>query len=288
MAIQRLFPSSRALIWAFSIASLMPLMVGGAAAVAQTAKAGNEVPLSNRSSLSQVNLSGNGMQGGAPKRRFGGGSRDACSPGPQSLAMISPADNVTVTTAAQPSFMLWVTESKNERDLEFVLRDSDDLEVYSKMLKLSDEAGVVTLDMSQLEDAPSLTKGEDYYVYLSWVCDLNDRSKDIVVEGQLSPVDFDQWVTQHSRLQASGTELQTSDPFFQIEQSVEVGLWHDAMVQLNRLRQDGTTSAIRQQAQQRWEELLEADDGLNVIADETRNVVTTPLAIADIQEFDLY
>ncbi len=292
MSIQQLFRSSRSLLLAASIASLMPLMLGGAAAIAQTAQSTSDVkPLSNQlGKLPQGNMSG---KKGAPSRRFGGGSRiqNVCAVGPQAMAMISPADNVTVTTSDQPSLMLWVNESKQERNLEFAILDGngdDGQDVYRKMLKLSDKAGLVTLDMSELEDAPRLSKGEDYYIYLSLVCDANDRSKDMVVEGQLSSVDFDLWVAQRQpSLSTSSQSMNTLDPFFQVEQSIEVGLWHDAMVQLNRLRQEGSSAAIRQQAQQRWEELLEADEELYVIADDTKTALT-PLAIADVPELNSF
>lgn len=301
MAIQQLFRSSRSLLIAASIASAIPLMFGGAEAVAQTAKARNSdvKPLSNHENLPKVTLSG---KRGAPSRRFGGGSRvgngngngsriqNVCAAGPQAIAMISPEDNVTVTTAEKPSLMLWVNESKYERDLELAVREGPEgngEDVYLKMIKLSAKAGLVTLDMSEFEDAPSLTKGEDYYIYLSLICDASDRSKDMVVEGRLNPVDFDQWVAQDSQRLASNADWSILEPLFQVEQSVEVGLWHDAMVQLNHLRQEGSTSSIRKQAQQRWQALLEADTELNVIASETSNVVS-PLAIADVQELDNY
>ncbi len=267
--------------------------------MAQKAQATSKVkPTSNFENFSPAETG----KRGAPSRRFGGGSRvgnsgvngsriqNVCAAGPQAIAMISPASNVTVTTSAQPSLMLWVNESKYERDLEFVLREGpqgNGEDVYRKMLKLSDKSGLVTLDMSELEDAPSLTKGEDYYIYLSLVCDANDRSKDMVVEGQLSAVEFEQWVAQQPQRTVANEKLDTLAPFFQIEQSIEVGLWHDAMVQLNRLRQKGSSSTIRRQAQQRWQALLEADDELYVIADETKTVIE-PLAISDVQELELF
>ncbi len=300
MAISRLFQSSRPLLWAASIALFVPLMLGGAAAVAETAKTNRNVkPTPSRNGLNQVDLSG---RRGAPSRRFGGGSRvgngdvtgsrvqNVCATGPQSLAMISPADNVTVTTSEKPSLMFWVNESQYERDVEFALREGakgNGPEVYRKILKLSEQSGLVTVDMSELEDAPSLTKGKDYYVYFSLVCDASDRSKEIVVEGRLNPVALDSRFAQVSQGLSSNTGLNALDPFFQIEQSVEMGLWHDAMVQLNHLRQEGSSPAIRQQAQLRWQTLLEADSELKVIAAET-NTVVSPLAIVDVPKLELF
>lgn len=269
----------------------MPLMFSGAAAIAQkaTTASNNSKPQSNRERLPQVRLSG--KKNGIPGRRVGGGSRiPGCTSALNATAMISPRDNVTVTTSTQPSLMFWLDESDGERDVELALRagfDGSGPEVYRTMVKLSGQAGLLTLDLSELEDAPRLTQGEDYYIYLSWICDASDRSKDIVVEGSLSPVDLDQWVAQRSPLPVSNAEMNQSDSFFQVEQSIELGLWHDAMVQLNQLRQEGSSSAIRQQAQQRWQALLEADDELSVIADGTRTV-TSPLAIAAAQELDRF
>jgi len=293
MAIQRSVPFSRSIICAAALASLAPLLLGGTPVAAQATKAAArnvKPPSSKFEKVTPMTRSSD-----APSRRFGGGSRvgsgrlrNVCEAGPQALAMISPADNVTVTTSTQPSLMLWVSGSQEERDLEFVLRDSNDEQFYAKLLKLSSKAGLVTLDMSELDDAPNLAKGEDYYAYLSLVCDPNDRSKDMVVEGKVTSVEFEQWVAQGaaapSSFQANGDSM---DPFFQVEQSVEVGLWHDAMVQLNRLRQEGSTAAIRQQAELRWQALLEADMELRAIADETKATMS-PLAIADIQELDQF
>lgn len=286
MTTQRLFPSffSRSLL--FSVATICPLILGtsvfgATVALAQTTQASANVkPLSNRAKLLQENLSG---KRGAPSRRFGGGSRvtNVCAVGPQAMAMIAPADNVTVTTSAQPSLMLWVNGSQSERDLELVLRDGNDEPVYSKMLKLSDKSGLVTLDLSKFDDAPSLNQTEDYYLYLSLICDSSDRSKDVVVEGQLSYVDLQSWVAQNSVSTVTRSNL---TPLSQVEKSLELGLWHDAMAQLNGLRQEGSTEAVRQQAQQRWQELLAADDELHVIAEETREVMS-PLAITNIQEW---
>ncbi len=283
MVIRQLFPFPKAHVWALSLAATLPLVMGSTAAVAQTQTAKNSKPLSNSESL--LRGSSSSANRGAPRRRLGGGSRipQSCAEGPQSMAMIAPADNVTVTTSIQPSLMLWVNQSSDARDLEFVVRDAADEPVYHKVVTLSDEAGLVTLDMSEWNDAPRLTQGEDYYVYMSLVCDASDRSKDIVVEGALSPVDYDSWLALEPMDPEPAVSLGDLAPIAQAERYAEVGLWHDAMAQLNQLRQEGETVAIRQEAQRQWQALLEADDELAVIAEATKQVMS-PVAIAEAGE----
>lgn len=282
MVIRQLSFFPKAHIWALSLAATLPLVLGSTAAVAETQTAKQSKPLSNSESLLRGSSS---AQRGAPSRRFGGGSRipQSCAEGPQAMAMIAPADNVTVTTSLQPSLMLWVNQSSDARDLEFVLRDAADEPVYHKVVTLSDEAGLVTLDMSEWDDAPRLTQGDDYYLYMSLICDASDRSKDIVVEGALSPIDYESWLALEPMDPEPTQSLHDLDPLAQAERYVEVGLWHDAMAQLNQLRQEGETVAIRQEAQRQWQALLEADTDLTVIAEATKQVMS-PVAIAEARE----
>lgn len=239
---------------AVAIAAASPMFLNAPAVLAHTAAK----PVSNSAKLQQNAASANR---GAPSRRFGGGSRttNICAIGPQAMAMIAPADNVTLTTSAQPSLMFWVNESKQARDVEFVLRDGLDRPVYSKLLQLPEQAGLVTLDMAQLADAPKLEQNQDYYLYLSMICDGSDRSKDMVVEGVLRRVDA--------------------------ERQSEAGLWHDAMAQLNRLRQSNVNPGLQQQAERQWLDRLNADPDLSAIALETRQILR-PIAVLDATDLE--
>jgi hypothetical protein len=266
---QQLSQRSRAATFAWAIAATLPLLLQGPTALAQTAAK----PLSNGAKLQQSGLSANR---GAPSRRFGGGSRttNVCATGTQAMAMIAPADNVTITTSAQPSLMFWVNESKQTRDVEFVLRDASDRQVYSKLLKLPEQAGLVTLDMAQLADAPKLAQNQDYYLYLSLICDGSDRSKDMVVEGALRRVDAGPLLSQgQAGKPTPASHSQTSDTLALAERYREAGLWHDAMAQLNRLRQCNANPALRQQAEQQWLAQLNADQDLSKIALATRQIL---------------
>jgi len=301
MTLRRLFPTSQTLLIAASLAANAPLLLEPSVAVAQTTQASGESqsqigPIQQRP---RIDVSG---KRGSPRRRLGGGSRvgmiqqggrlvrRSCVSGPHAIAMVAPADNVTVTTSAQPSLMMWVDQSMQTKDLEFALRqgaEGNGSEVYRKLITLPDEAGWVTLDLAALDDAPSLTQGEDYYVYLSLVCDASDRSKDMVAEGRLNYIDAELWAEGAQQPALNLAQATNLDPFSAVERSLELGLWHDAMVQLNHLRRQGQTSAIQQQAQQRWQQLLEADDELYVLVDKPQTAVA-PLAIADSPELDLF
>jgi hypothetical protein len=268
---------------AFAIAATLPIVLSASAALAQTPAK----PLSNSAKLQQTSAS---VSRGAPSRRFGGGSRTTtvCATGSHAMAMIAPADNVTLTTAAQPSLMFWVSESNQARDVEFVLRDASDRSVYSKLIKLPKQAGLVTLDMAQLADAPKLDQNQDYYLYLSMICDGSDRAKDMVVEGALRRVDAGSVLAQ---VQSSNSALsalpQSSDSLARAERYSELGLWHDAMAQLNRLRQSNANPALQQQAERQWLDQLNADKDLSKIALETRQILR-PVAVVDATDSEAF
>ena len=175
------------------------------------------------------------LRQGLPGRRLGGGTRgdrvftDAYA----YLAALVTSDNLSQTTAAQPTLLFSVPGMVSAEDAEFILRDTEGEEVYRTHFSINSEAGMVSLDLSEADVAP-LEIGKDYRWYFSIIQDETLRANDIAVHGNIRRVESRYQLASQAEMSAIPLEAQLAKirPLYE-----EGDLWHDAAVALHALRQ---------------------------------------------------
>ena len=178
------------------------------------------------------------LRQGLPGRRLGGGTRgdriftDAYA----YLAALVTSDNLSQTTAAQPTLLFSVPNMVAAQEAEFILRDGEGEDIYRTMFKLSGDAGLVSLDLSETSASP-LRIDEDYRWYFSIVSAQSevDRAEDIVVHGNIRRVQGNHQPDAVAAANALPIELRIASARALYE---EEDLWHDAAVVLYAMRQD--------------------------------------------------
>ena len=178
------------------------------------------------------------LRQGLPGRRLGGGTRgdrvftDAYA----YLAALVTSDNLSQTTAAQPTLLFSVPDMIAAQEAEFILRDSNGENVYQTTFMLNDKAGLVSLDLSETDAAP-LRLEENYRWYFSIVSDQSEthRAKDVVVHGNIRRVQG-----KHSPdAVAAANALPVAERIAKARTLYEEeALWHDAAVVLHAMRHD--------------------------------------------------
>lgn len=164
------------------------------------------------------------------------------------ITALSPDTNIGWTVGANPTFFF--NNSQTDTQLaEFVLLDKEGEVVYETMVELPDKPGVVSLDLSEGErSSPSLKQGERYQWYFALICNPNDRSRDVAIDG---------WIERVERNSSLAAKLQTAQPSERPAVYAEAGVWFDAINSLAQLRQANPNDP---RLVEDWETLLESVD----------------------------
>lgn len=129
---------------------------------------------------------------GAPARTAGGGVRggEGCvAPNEKPLTALMPLNNVGTTTVEKPTLFVYVPKTNaTVKVAELSITDTNGNQVVREV-ELTGKAGV--MEVSLPEEA-SLEVGKEYHWQFAIVCNAEERSADIYVEGliertQLSP-----------------------------------------------------------------------------------------------------
>ncbi len=128
---------------------------------------------------------------GLPGRRISGASRlpsSACAQNAEPLVAIVPETNLGKTAVAEPTIWLSVPEVQTSRQLEFYLFNTHDEIIYRTSLTIQPNADLMGLDLSTMVNAPKLEVDQRYRWAASIVCNPDNRSEDISVEGWVDRV----------------------------------------------------------------------------------------------------
>lgn len=188
----------------------------------------------------------------APDTTVGGASRGGCLQTSEKLRSLTPPNNLALTTQKYPT-LYWYIPASEAKNLEFELQGSNSSQSYKKTLRLPSIPGVVSLNL-QTTGLPALELGQTYHWYLRLVCDNEDRSGDVIVEG---------WI---ERTQPSPTLVQQLEKALQIQRPTiyaQAGIWQDSLALLAELRR---TNPNDSNLTLQWEQLLKSSD-LAPIAD---------------------
>ncbi|AFY44298.1 DUF928 domain-containing protein [Nostoc sp. PCC 7107] len=201
---------------------------------------------------------------GKPVRQVQGGTRSvprlsetgvACIPGKKRLmALIPTLDLMQRTTASNPSFFFYVPQT-SAPVMELVLSDEEDNIVYQKTLPTPTKAGIVSLNLPENSDVPSLKVGKTYHWDFSIICDRSDRQLDYVVSGSIQRIAPDA---------ALMTQLEKVKPEEQAAIYALSGFWEDSLAILSELRKSSPNDLT---IKNDWEDLLRSG-GLEEIAQE--------------------
>ncbi|WP_413163464.1 DUF928 domain-containing protein [Capilliphycus salinus ALCB114379] len=181
---------------------------------------------------------------GVPGRREGAGTRGRC---PGGITALIPASTLGRTASEQPTIYYYIPTSLQAVSLKFELLDEQDRTLYEKVLENQDtEAGVIGLDLSEFQDAPSLEVDKNYHWYLTIRCepDTFDPSGDIVIDG---------WINRVALSPTQLQQLESQPPSERLNLYASEALWYETVNTLAQLRLSNPDDAV---IQQRWAELL--------------------------------
>ena len=187
---------------------------------------------------------------GLPTNRRDGGSRgnrDNCVANAQNrnLVALVPEKTVGVNASVSPKLFFYVPKVNEHKTLEFVLRNEQDELLYEAFLTTEGE-GIMSVEVPADVQSNLLETNQNYHWYLSMICNFQQRSRDIVVEG---------WMRQEAIDGATKQELNVAGSIEQAELYHEQGFWYDA---LSTLATNYQSAADRPLIRAKWSELLKS------------------------------
>lgn len=189
---------------------------------------------------------------GRPKRVEAGGTRSIrgnCVTADKPLTALVPSSSFGVTAAAYPSFFVYVPARASQASMlpvEFVLADAEGNEVYKATFKTSGNPGIVTVNLPNQAGFLPLQVGQDYKWSFSVICQEDDRSGDITVEG---------WTRRIELNPTLKSQLMPASPERQAELYAEAEIWQDALATLVQLRREKPNDLS---VTAKWTQLLSA------------------------------
>ncbi|MEB3178127.1 MAG: DUF928 domain-containing protein [Nostocaceae cyanobacterium] len=194
---------------------------------------------------------------GLPGRRDDGGTRGpaTCLQGnPPVLSLLLPKTNLSLTTVPYPRFFWYVPET-NAKQARFDLfrvdeRSRQRTSVYSRMVNLSGQPGVMSLALPNKGNIRPLEVNQDYYWSVTILCNSQDKlpRKQVTVDG---------WVQRVSLSQNETALLAKSTTMERLRFYAAQGLWGDLISTLADLRAckptDTSLAAI-------WRQILQSVD----------------------------
>jgi hypothetical protein len=176
----------------------------------------------------------------APGNRESGSTRStSCIDPTDQLVALMPDTNYGLTQNGYPTFYFYLPPTAAEQ-VKFVMYNeaTNDL-FYEGQFRVKGDSGIVSVSLPNNGLQQPLAVDESYVWYLSVVCDVNDPSANVVVEGTIARV---------APLAAVEQAIPASLPSLYAAE----GLWYDALDASASLKlQDDTTA---------WNTLLDAVD----------------------------
>ncbi|MDX2214526.1 MAG: DUF928 domain-containing protein [Oculatellaceae cyanobacterium bins.114] len=214
------------------------------------------VPIGVSTAVLAQSIQFNAPSIGAPGNRESGASRSApCATSDRGLKALLPETNVGLTTEARPTFFAYIPPS-SAKTAEFILyEDGTDELIYSTALDITGESGIANISLPSDPNIPSLEVNKTYYWYFTVICDADDRSADMTVQGTIQRVP----VSSDLARQLASASSQERPAIY-----AAAGIWQDALAALAALnRLEPNNPNVRSN----WNSLLAAV-GLQDIANE--------------------
>jgi hypothetical protein len=171
--------------------------------------------------------------GGVASGRQSGSRRDRCPNVPDPLTALVPFDVdgfpfVEKTISERPTFWFYIPYlPTSRRNAEFVLIDENEDDVYFATFPLTQQAGIVSLQLPAT--VPPLKEGKKYRWVFSVICNPLNRSGDATVNG---------WVERVPESSTLNTQLMAANSREQVSIYAEAGLWYEALAAIATLRKN--------------------------------------------------
>lgn len=187
-------------------------------------------------SSAQASIRFNSPSVGAPGNREAGASRSSsCASSDRGLVALLPETNLGLTTQAHPTFFAALPPT-TATAAEFVLyHEGTDELIYSTAFEITGDAGIASIQLPDQAGQIPLEVGENYYWYFTIVCNPEDRSADMTVQGGVQRVAPDSSLLN----QVEAAQPQEIPSIY-----AEAGIWHEALstlVDLNRTNPNDPT-----------------------------------------------
>lgn len=196
----------------------------------------------------QVNNNRGNSNYGLPTHRRDGGSRggtDNClANNDQSLIALIPQHTIGRNSLQSPQLFFYVPQIPESKTLEFVLRDEQDKLVYEAFIATEGE-GIMNVTIPADVNANLLKNEQNYHWYLSIICNPQQRSRDLVVEGWL----------RREKMNLANQKLANASVIDQAETYRQQGFWYDALGILAENLNSKTEQPI---IRKKWSELLQS------------------------------
>ena len=182
---------------------------------------------------------------GAPPRTTEGGSRGCGSykKGEKSLIALAPTRSLALTVQKHPTFFWHIPESYGGQTLEFVLLDAkDEQELYRDYFSVPQAPGIASLKLP--DTVEPLEEEKMYHWYLMAVCDPEDRTGDIVIDG---------WIERVEPSQALLENIEKASEEERPSIYGKEGIWQETIATLAKLRLENPDDS---NLIARWEDLL--------------------------------
>jgi hypothetical protein len=179
-----------------------------------------------------------------PGRRESAGIRGNCLPPNQSLTVIIPENQVTLTTSTYPSLFFYLPKT-DAKEAIFILSDENDREIYKSIFRVADISGLLKVSIPDNFISPTLELDQNYFWQFALICDPKNPSKNPLVDG---------WVQRVSLNEATLNQLESASEIKKVNIYDEAGIWQDALTTLANLRQQDPDNLF---LESQWNQLLE-------------------------------
>ena len=182
--------------------------------------------------------------GGTPTgRQRGGAVRGRCSNLDQHIKALVPSTVIALvpstkegipfveqTISERPTFWFYVPYSG--LNAEFVLIDSQDKDVYSKIFPLNQQPGIIDIQLP--ETIPPLEQGNEYRWVFSAICNSQNRAADAIVNGRIKRIPVSP---------ALNNQLKTASAENRVSVYADANLWYETLTTLAELRHNDPQNA---------------------------------------------
>jgi hypothetical protein len=191
-----------------------------------------------------------------PDRRVGGGTRgprvsnlSRCIPRETNLIAVVPRTATGLTAQGSPTLYFYLPPMERTQIAEFVLSDSiDKTVIYEETLNIGKESGIIGVRIPSEQTRTELATDRDYRWYFTIICNPEDPSQDIVVEGRIRRTELEPTLV---------AQLNQGTPLEQVNLYLKAELWYDALATLAQLRSDRLDDPEVSAA---WTQLLQSVD----------------------------
>ena len=222
-------------------------------------------------------------EGDHPPSTVSGGSRgETCANDEKTAVGLTPLmrklpdrpSNYGRTVSASPEFFIYIPKTI-AREAEFILKDENNVEIYTTTFKISGEAGTLIVE---LPESIALEINRYYYWSLALNCNSTEEMEFVETDNSnfLEQLIIDGWTRRFEVNPALATQLENADRLTQFNLYAEAGIWHDAIAIVAQLRQDKPDDEM---VAQEWKTLLKS-----IVAQVAEERGIHPLESAQIEE----